>query len=469
MYSNPFDVTLLPAISTDESAAQIIARLGDLRGEYSLCDTNESVRFTAEAPCTRQELLPRLTELLNKRDGRAMMVVGDELAEPVNCGRYRPTGLTTEIRSTFLTPSSVRAGHLCGLVAIVPGPSSRTQDIDSIVDRTQLPTVRFEESIRRTANGLWLKSCHARATLVGDDALNRSAIQIKIAQSQQELQDCLALRHRVYNWMGYLDDDLSRVESKLEIDRFDKISIHFVAIDHRSHDVVGTVRLVLSSIPRHNPTTTVLRNVLGDQKVWCKKIALEATDAVLRERLNAGLTLPLPILQNSDFGDHWPEFLQANEAGHGGEISRLVVSPRYRGLGISSLLLRSAIATAYGLKKQYLLLECIPAHVEMYEKAGFNRLDDHRYHCRAQGLDQIAVGMRLSLVNQGPYNPVVSLAELDLHTIHSSLTPNMATPGPDQQDSQHDTLCLCDIRRCWKNGQYGSRGRDICPLTRLLE
>ena len=95
----------------------------------------------------------------------------------------------------------------------------------------------------------------------------------------------------------------------------------------------------------------------------------------------------------------------------GGEISRVVVSPLHRGLGVSALLMRAVISAAFHLKKKFLLLECVPAHAKMYAKYGFQLIEGH--HCRAQEQDQVAVGMLLSLDDHPFYNKAVALAKSD--------------------------------------------------------
>ena len=73
------------------------------------------------------------------------------------------------------------------------------------------------------------------------------------------------------------------------------------------------------------------------------------------------------------------------------------------------ILLRAAIAVATGLKKDFLLLECVPAHVSMYAHYGFVPLGD--YHCRARDLDQQAIGMRLDLTGTPFTNFVAAKAQ----------------------------------------------------------
>jgi hypothetical protein len=143
-----------------------------------------------------------------------------------------------------------------------------------------------------------------------------------------------------------------------------------------------------------------------------------------------------------------------SEASDGSELSLVVVAPRYRGAGVSRLLIRTAIATAMDLGKKFVMLECIPTHADMYGKYGFVSLVGH--HCRSQDLDQIAIGMRLGL-EDSPFNRAVSLARRDTAMLRLGRLDSKVLFGSK-------ALCLCSNGPCWKEGEYGTRGRPNCPL-----
>ncbi len=460
MLATPFEITVIPVTKSDSVASKLREILSELRLEYPLCDTNETMRLVVDTVCSEDELLGRIVEIFSRSGADTIIAVGDAFVDDDPSGNPRATELTHRLRALTVQEEYVRAGDLCGVIGLVHSRPSRTRDVDAVVADGESRSL--EAALCRTGNGLWLKSKHSPSQPADNDEDNRRAIQIHVVENEHQMQDYLSLRHRVYNWLGYLDDDLGNAKSAVDIDPFDKTSIHFAATDVRSGDVIGTMRLVMSSVPRmlHESTIGNPYNVWKTQKQWCENIARRSIDSVIRERLRSNLCLPLPILQNSNFGDRWPEFLSENKVAAGGEISRLVVSPRYQGLGISSLLLRAGIATACDLKKDFVLLECIPAHALMYSKAGFTALTGH--HCRAQGLDQVAVGMRLDLTDS-PYNVPVQLAHRDVETMRRSMAAAM-TPEPGIASTE--ALCLCDLRRCWKHGHYRLRGEESCPLTR---
>jgi len=110
--------------------------------------------------------------------------------------------------------------------------------------------------------------------------------------------------------------------------------------------------------------------------------------------------------------------------------------------------MRAVISTAFHLQKKSLFLECVPAHARMYEKYGFRLIEGH--HCRAQDLDQIAVGMSLSL-DDHPFNKTVALAKSDGEML-----------------SKSGFLCLCRNSECWKRREFEFRRNESrCPLVEI--
>lgn len=124
--------------------------------------------------------------------------------------------------------------------------------------------------------------------------------------------------------------------------------------------------------------------------------------------------MSLPILQSTEFEAKIKTILDQSDIA--AELSRLVVAPcRYRGVGVSRLLVRSVIATTLSLQKNLLLLECIPAHVKMYQDHGFESAS--RARTRAEDLDQEAVAMYLDAKAESPNSRFRGLAENDLKTL----------------------------------------------------
>ncbi|MGE5756040.1 MAG: GNAT family N-acetyltransferase, partial [Planctomycetaceae bacterium] len=99
-----------------------------------------------------------------------------------------------------------------------------------------------------------------------------------------------------------------------------------------------------------------------------------------------------PILESGEFNQRWSQTLR--ETPPGGELSRLVVKPEYRGLHLSADLIRAVLAKAFEMGRQVVLLECIPLHENMYSKYRFRRMKGDP-HSRPADIDQYAVAMWL--------------------------------------------------------------------------
>ena len=180
----------------------------------------------------------------------------------------------------------------------------------------------------------------------------------------------------MYDALGYLEEPISRSASGIDIDSFDTKAIHFAAVDHRSHAFVGTARLV-TTVPQRIGQTIIGDpwRVIQDHAEWVKAIVRQALlkeDRIFHEKIHQSTELPFPILFNSDFGTKYRAFMEEHPPASGGEISRVVVSPLHRGLGVSALLMRAVISAAFHLKKKFLLLECVPAHAENVREIWFS-------------------------------------------------------------------------------------------------
>jgi predicted GNAT family N-acyltransferase len=275
--------------------------------------------------------------------------------------------------------------------------------------------------------GLWLKSPPTfDATAFGTS----DAIQVKSVESETDIKRCLTLRYH-----------------------------HFIATRTKTGEIVGTTRLVVQDVPlyQHDSVVGTPSRTLAAQRSWCRRIAESISTTAFTERLQHPYFSPLPILQSSDFRDKCGALLL--NIASGCELSRVVVAPAYRGIGASRLLVRAAIAAAVDLGKSFVLLECVRSHAAMYAQYGFELIEGH--HCRAQELDQVAVGMKLDL-RAGPSNRAVSLAARDIETIKRAAIDS-------RQPSPSGFLCLCHVKDCWREGAYESRGTEVCPLRRVFQ
>lgn len=412
-----------------------------LEKEESIMGSAARLKLNVEFVDETDDLLQRISDSIAHTDSSRMIALSEKLATHHENGGWRPTPLVLKVRELLIRNPT----HLCGLIALLNDQPHRISDVDAILKNEDVSPESLKRKLLQVATRLWLKSP------VGPQLsmVNQDAIRIRRVQSAAELKECFELRYRVYDALGYLEEPISRSASKIDMDSFDTKAIHFAAVDHRSHDLVGTARLVTTVTPYVGQT--VMGNpwrAMRDHAEWAKAIASEALlkeDCVFREKINQPIDLPFPILLNSDFGSKYRAFMEEHPPAFGGEVSRVVVSPVHRGSGISALLIRAVISAAFHYLKRFLLLECVPIHAKMYEKYGFRLIEGH--HCRAQDLDQLAVGMSLSLEDH-PFNKTVALAKSD-----------------GQMFSESGFLCLCLNTECWKRREFQFRHNESrCPL-----
>ena len=388
-------------------------------------------------------LLRLINEVVGQPQSNRILLLAETLAIKTDKG-WEATPLTRQIRELFIRNPK----HLCGLIAPLHDQPHRITDIDAVLKNDDLTPESLKRKFLEVGTRLWLKSPVGALSSLA----NQDAVHVRCVQSEAELKECFRLRHRVYDALGYLEEAVSHSASAIDIDSFDTKAIHFAAVDYRSHEFVGTARLV-TTVSRHMGQTVIGDpwQVLREHADWTKAIARQALvkkeDRVFHEKINQSTELPFPILFNSGFGTKYGTFMNQYPPALGGEVSRVIVSPLHRGWGISALLMRAVISAAFHLKKTFLLLECVPAHAKMYENYGFRLIEGH--HCRAQEQDQVAVGMLLNL-DDHPFNKPVAAAKFDGQMLRES-----------------GYLCLCRHSECWKREFQLRNNENRCPLIEV--
>jgi GNAT superfamily N-acetyltransferase len=442
-------VRLLISIGDSATADRVRRMREKLLRSQPVYDSKQMFRFSWQE-VEPAALSPTISELLENSAEQLIVLVSDGLAERGRDDRPLPGNLTATIRERFLEQPK-----LCGLVALFDGPSRRTADIERVVDRRTLTDLRVQDAVLRTADALRLKAPPGPTAELADN----EALVVRLARDEDDLRACLRLRFDVYDRLFYLEERISDCPARLDVDLYDTRSLHFLAESSLSGDVVGTVRLVLPRLLFPSQKNTVIGSpapaTVQRQARLCQKIADDEAhqgNTALADKLGEASFAALPILQSNDFREKTAEML-AN-AKMQTELSRLIVQPHYRGLGVSRLLIRAVVAAARDIERDIILLECVPAHAGMYAKHGFTRMQGH--HGRVQDLDQLAVAMSLQLT-ESPLDQAASLARRDLEMIRS---------GPPDDDMLLGTkhLCLCNARDCWYSGAYGSRTKQRCPL-----
>lgn len=412
--------------------------------------TNQSFLFEWRET-SPAHLLAEAEDILRQDQIRLVVIVSDGLADVNSDGKGKPSELTQSLRQTFYSQP-----HQCGLLALVPGEAHRVTEVDRTLSLGAVNRLELRRKVSKIADGLRLKTPPGPASALATD----EAISVRLAQSAEEIEECLKLRFQVYERMGYLEEELEGAGR--ELDCYDTNALHFVA-GTREGDIVGTVRLILSRrLGPNDSFDSVVGAVPGEtvaaQADWVRKVARKCS-RILEGKLNRPPYFgTLPILQSTKFQDNFRKIMSDVE--RSAELSRLVVAPRYRGVGLSTLLVRAVIAAALSLNIKQVLLECVPAHVRMYKRRGFARIPGT--HGRAQELDQEAVGMRF--VSDDPMSKARGLANNDLKMIRREF---------GQRDLQTlfgtKHLCMCAQNGCWSNGQFDSALRPSCPLYSMHE
>jgi len=413
-----------------------------LEKEDSIDGSTARLQVKMQWVAKADQLIRILSDSVACAQPRPIILLSEKLVTRTEEGNWRASPLARKVRELCIR----NPAHLCGLIAVLNEQPHRITDIDGILTKGTLTKESLKQGLLQVATRMWLKS-PASAPL---SLANQDVILVRRVQSVAELKECFSLRHRVYDTLGYLEEPVSRSASRIDMDSFDTKAVHFAALDQRSQELLGTARLVAIFPPVVGQSVTPDPwGALREHADWAKTIARQALlehDNVFHEKITQSTDLPFPILFNSNFGTKYSMFMNAHPPALGGEISRVVVSPSFRGLGISALLMRAVISTAFHLQKKFLLLECVPAHAKMYEKYGFRVIEGH--HCRAQDLDQLAVGMSLSLEDH-PFNQSVAIAKTD-----------------GQMLGKSGFLCLCCNTECWKRREFQflhNEGR--CPLA----
>lgn len=265
-------------------------------------------------------------------------------------------------------------------------------------DGRRVPEVHRTISARANEDELheMMQICLSYLRYVSRPPKLRKNLKFKVRRlrTQSELHDYYALRHRIYRIMGYLDQDVERAPTRLEIDACDSCSLHLGAFDVTSdyEILAGTARLVIGS----PDTQQLLRgNTVRHTESLIK------TDPVIRNSVcYKTLPLMLPVFQSQELNDELTAAMIYEWSC--GELSRVIVDEPYRGVGLSSKLVATAIdlARQFGLHKVY--LECLRMHVPLYQSLGFDVIPGKRGRVCGVSKTMIPMQRTLSEVAHGP-------------------------------------------------------------------
>lgn len=400
-------IFFIQAENTDNPTLDDLAYVTE---ELNIESTQEKIDFVIRVISKPQELLSLVEKKSRDTRSSSYIIVSDQLVTIKTNGKYKRSNLLKEIESRLKHTKS-----FCGLIGIFPNemPSSDSIDelsIDAFSTFKHKDIQLLREELFKVVKRIWLKSPVAYHKPQSFGPVN--SIEISCITNQKQLYDSFRLRGEVYEALGYIEKKKNR---KKETDSYDPISLHFIAADtENGNKTVGTLRLIVPSLP----ACSSYANLVPQNTHWFNEISEMPSPFSLPVFQSFLYFLP-PKQQDipQDF-----TFRSRDVC----EISRVIVAPDYRGMGISKLLMNHAIDIAQQLRRKNIWLECAPHHIEMYEKFGF-RVKDHgngHFYKRLQRFDTWAVAMNRRL--QKTANPVSSSYESSATCYHLLITKGRA-------------------------------------------
>lgn len=365
MVASRFPVTVLLAL---ENTWLHSRRASDLQGAFAPLRnpwTSEEIGFACQfVPLAHLEDEVRRLMASGQRN---LIAVSDGLIVPCHQNRWCASAVAERLRRFAWE------GHgYCALVAVHETAPATVPEIDAVVgDLGQDP---FRQQLETVALGLWYRLPPAS---LGHRPLGEH-LTIDFVRTREDLRDCLQLRFTVYRLLGHLPPDLLNGPAEIELDGYDPNAIHFIA--RVGGEIAACMRLILPS--RNLPRSIILEGELQipqpDIGGWLHEFARPSV--TLRSRLAAldpMATIPAALLKAFNAFTLNVDVARSGSfqtTRHYCEISRNITAPKYRGLGISGLLMEKALAAAAGLRRRHMVLECGLHHRGYYEQFGFKGL-----------------------------------------------------------------------------------------------
>jgi predicted GNAT family N-acyltransferase len=258
-------------------------------------------------------------------------------------------------------------------------------EIKEILDRHQhtsiaiLPITAEEEPASDIVTVL-----HTRTSISTDIKKNINAVAIRLIHLQApdrffsarrvanviELKSHYRLRHAVYKTLDYIGADKLTVHSAMEIDGVDRSSSHLCLFERYLgyEQIVGTARVIF--MQDHLPAY-----VEQNDGNWTDQLL--GIDGPLRAiAAREQLTNELPVFHSQDLNEELHEAICENL--NCAEMSRVIVSPQYRGACLSTQLIEKCIQEASDSRVDRLYLECLDKHEKMYADHGFLTIPNKR-------------------------------------------------------------------------------------------
>ena len=181
------------------------------------------------------------------------------------------------------------------------------------------------------------------------------------AKSYIDMINVFSLRYDIFAPSGWIPENFRSDETKLEIDNFDKYSIHLVCNPiFVPWNIVGSVRLITSEL--QSPFDSITIKVVNDKADY--KLTLAFESPYYEE---------LPVFQSFDMSDCYMALQKLNLSY--AELSRLVVDKKYRNKHIASKMVKAILKIGRQKRLDLIFLACDVKQAYFYEKLGFTTID----------------------------------------------------------------------------------------------
>ena len=184
--------------------------------------------------------------------------------------------------------------------------------------------------------------------------------QLRIITQSSEYEQFFRLRHAVWKEMGYLSPEQEQIADSWEIDYFDRSStpLGFFMPDGKLY---GCARLVHAFGHEHAENLATINQL----------IKLHGNARVARAFSYPGKAQqPFDILcEFRGFRDYFRSLVRSRVSM--AEVSRIIIHPRMRGLGLAEVMVDSVVSLAITQGVNELMLACREGIAPLYRRCGF--------------------------------------------------------------------------------------------------
>jgi predicted GNAT family N-acyltransferase len=350
-------------------------------------------RFTSMTAAMAGGIIPEALRCFVRVVDRFRLIDFDEFAEPAGSeglviisadlvtpdGEVKPSPVVRHLRE-----HAGRAALPLALVGLLSEsrlpPETVPTGLDDLVADGEGVAERISDAVRRLAPRIWLMLPPPKKPPTPESAEAASEIVIDFPHTIEDFRTVLNLRYAIYRTLGYLPPSMLQARSELDLDAFDPNAIHLLARNVTNGEIVGCARLI---VPDGMFSSNQRQTMMYPEFVngWCTALAEGEDSRIYRDILRKGAGAnPLPAASM----DAYDVLRDALDVSHPGlraedccELSRLIVSPKVRGQGLSRRLTEAAvrIATAW-VPRTIMIVECREHHRRLYEHFGFQATKD---------------------------------------------------------------------------------------------